>query len=185
MYGVSMLNLNQLANLALSVNPGRSDVLLADKTFQRIGTEWTKYSWDDEKSFERSKNWARQMIPVIKEFLAEEEEAQANLKTPEGARYQVGMQKAYEEMLRDCVRSDGSGVDQWEGEFETLIRVGPNGSVEQGRVNDSGPVISCLYKKMSSSRDAKSPLFPLPPKGSYWVRIDFDWREFAPAGAER
>lgn len=185
LYGVSMLNLNQLASLALSVNPHRYDAILADKTFQRIGAEWSKYSWDDEKTFDRMKNWARQMVPVMKEFLAQEEEAQANLKTPEGARYQPGVEKAYKELVRDCARSNSEGVDQWEGEFETLIRVGANGSVEDGRLNDAGPVVTCLFNKMRSSREDRSALFPVPPKGSYWVRIDLDWADFAPVAAER
>jgi len=185
MYGVSMLNLNQLAYLALSVNPHRRDVILADKTFQRIGQEWSNYSWDDEQSFEKFKNWTRQMVPATKEFLAQEGDAQGNLKTPEGAQYQPGVEKAYKEMVRECARSNGEGVDQWVGEFETLIRVGSNGSVEDGRLNDMGPVVLCLYKKMRSSHDDKSPLFPVPPKGSYWVRIDLEWGDFAPVAAER
>lgn len=183
MYGVSMVNLNQLAYLTLHV--GRPDIILADQIMQRIGVQWTKYSWDNEKSFEQTKDWVRQMVPAVKENSAREQEAQANSKLPEGARYQVSIEKAYKEMLRDCVRSDGGGVSQWEGEFETLIRVGANGSVEIGRVSSTGPVVTCLYRKMRPSFEDKSPLFPVPPKGSYWVRIDLDWGQFAPTAAER
>jgi hypothetical protein len=183
MYGISMLNLNQLAYLTLHL--GRPDIILADKTFERIGTQWAKYSWDDEKRFEETKNRVRQMVPVMKEVLAQEEEAQANSKTPEGARYQVSIEKAYKEMVRDCVRSDGGEVNQWEGEFETLIRVGADGSVEESRLNTMGPVAACVYRKMHSSHEDKSPLFPVPPKRSYRVRIDLDWAEFAPVAAER
>lgn len=88
------------------------------------------YSSDNEKYFEQTKSWVRQNVPVMKEFLAEEGEAQANSKTPEGARYQASIEKSYKEMMRDCVHSDGGEVHQWDGEFETLIRVGTNGSVE-------------------------------------------------------
>lgn len=184
MYGVSMFNLNQLAYLTLHVGD-KPDVILADKTFERIGTQWTQYAWEDEKSFEQIKNWARRMVPAMKERLAREEEAQANSKTPEGARYQVSMENAYKEMLRDCVRSAGAEVEQWEGQFEALIRVGTNGSVEESKLHSMGPVVACLYRKMQSSREDKSPLFPAPPEGSYWVRIDVDWAEFAPAAAQR
>jgi hypothetical protein len=183
MYGVSMLNLNQLANLTVHLR--RPDIILADKTFERIGTQWAKYSWGDEKRFEETRDWARQMVPVVKELLAREQEAQANSKTPDGARYQANIEAAYKEMLRECVRSDGEQVSQWEGDFETLIRVGANGSVEDSRFNDMGPVVTCVYKKMHASHEDKSPLFPVPPKGSYWVRIDLDWAEFAPVAAER
>ena len=183
-YGVSMTNLNQLAYLTLHLG-NKPDIILADKTFQRIDTQWTKYTWDDEKTFEQTKTWVRQMVPLMKEVMAEEGEAQANSKTPDGARYQLSIEKAYKEMLYECVRSDGGGVSQWEGEFESLIRVGANGSVEEGRLNDRGPVVVCMYKKMHSSHEDKSPLFPPPPTGSYWVQIDLDWGEFAPAAAER
>jgi hypothetical protein len=183
MYGVSMLNLNQLAYLTVYL--GRPDIILADKTFQRIGTEWSKYSWGDEKRFEQTKEWVQQMVPVAKEVLAHEEEAQANSKTPEGTQYQVSTEKVYKEVLRDCVNSDGGSVNQWEGEFETLIRVGANGSVEESRFNSTGPVVACVYRKMHASHEDKSPLFPVPPKGSYWVRIDLDWAEFAPVTAEQ
>jgi hypothetical protein len=183
MYGVSLINLNQLAYLTVYL--GRPDIILADKTFQRIGTQWTKYSWDDEKRFQQTKNWARQMAPVMKEALEREQEAQANSKTPEGAQYQVSIEKAYKDMLRDCVHSDGGEVNQWQGEFETLIRMGANGSVEESRFNDMGPVVACVYRRMHSSHEDKSPLFPVPPKGSYWVKIDLNWREFAPVAAAR
>jgi hypothetical protein len=183
MYGVSMLNLNQLAYLTVYL--GRQDIILADKTFQRIGTQWTQYSWGDEKRFQQTKDWARQMVPAMKEALAREEDARANSKTPQGAQYQVSIEKAYKEILRDCVRSDGEEVNRWEGGFETLIRIGANGSVEESRFNDMGPVVACVYRKMQSSHNDKSPLFPAPPKGSYWVKIDLDWGEFAPVAAER
>lgn len=181
-YGVSMFNLNQLAYLTLHVG-GRPDIILADETFERIGTQWTEYAWEDEKSFEQIKNWARRMVPTMKERLAQEEAALANSKTPEGARYQVSMENAYKEMVRDCARSVGAGVDRWEGQFEALLRVGANGSVEESKLHSMGPVVACLYRKMQSSRQDKSPLFPTPPRESYWVRIDVDWAEFAPTAA--
>src|SRR5258708_33968886 len=146
MYGVSMLNLNQLAYLTLHLR--KPDIILADQTFQRIGSQWTKYSWQDEKGFEQTKNWVRQMVPVLKENLAREKEAQANSKTPDGARYQVSIEKIDKEMLRACARSDGAGVDRWEGQFETLIRVGANGSVEDIGLGSMGPVVLCLYRKL-------------------------------------
>jgi len=183
LYGVSMINLNQLAFLTLRV--GKLDIVLADKTFQRIGREWSKYSWGDEKIFEQTKDWVQQTLPVAKEILAREEEALANSKTAEGGRYQVSMEAAYKGLIRDCVRSDGAGVPQWEGQFESLIRVGASGAVEDDKINSMGPVVNCLFRKMQSSREEKSPLFPVPPKGSYWVRIDADWTEFASAAAER
>jgi hypothetical protein len=76
-------------------------------------------------------------------------------------------------------------LSNWEGKFETLIRIAANGSVENAQFNNTGPVVACIYKKVHSSQQDKSPLFPAPPMGSYWVRIDFDWAEFAPVAAQR
>ena len=183
LYGVSMYNLNQLAFLTLHV--GSSDVILADQTLKRIGTQWIKYSWGDEETFEQTKDWVRQVLPVMKENLARKAEAEANSKTPEGARYEADTEKTYRDLLRACVRSDGDGVRKWDGEFETLIRVAANGAVEDANTNSMGPVVRCVLTKMRSSHETKSPLFPVPPKGSYWVRIELDWAEFAPEAAER
>lgn len=78
------------------------------------------------------------------------------------------------------MRSDGGAVNEWDGEFETFIRIGSNGSAEKGRMYSKGPVVACMYRKMRSSHESDSPLFPVPPKGSYWVKIELDWADFAP-----
>jgi hypothetical protein len=184
MYGVSMLNLNQLAFLTVHLG-NKPDVLLTDQTLQRIGTQWSKYSWGDERTFGQTKDWVRQVLPAMKEHAAREAEGETNAKTPEGAHYQASIEKAYRDILRECVRSDGGEVHQWRGEFETLILVGAAGTVEDVDTNCMGPVVQCLFTKMRSARQTKAPLFPAPPKGSYWVRIDLDWSEFAPATARR
>ena len=183
LYGVSMYNLNQLAFLTLHVP--QSDVTLADQTLQRIGTQWTKYSWGDEETFAQTKDWIRQMLPIMKQNLARKAEAEANAKTPEGARYEAGAEKAYRDLLRDCVRSDGGEVREWDGAFETLIEVAANGSVQDANINSMGPVVRCMLTKMRTSHETKTPLFSAPPKDFYWVRIELDWAEFAPQAAER
>jgi hypothetical protein len=182
-YGVSMLNLNRLAYMTL--HDGKADVVVADKTFTRIGTQWDQDTWDDQRDFQQMKSWTAQMLPIILADQVKEKEAAANMQTPEGARYQVSFEKAYKEMLHACVQSDGGGVSDWAGKFETLVRVGANGAFEDGGISCMGPVVACVYKKMRSSYDQKSPLFPAPPKASYWVRIDLDWADFAPVSASK
>lgn len=184
MFGVSMFNLNQLAFLTVHLG-NKPDVLLADQTLERIGTQWTKYSWGDERTFAQTKDWVRQVVQPAKQRLALEGEAEANAKTPEGARYQASMEKAYKDMLRECLRSDSPGISQWEGQFELLIRMRANGSVEDINWTSTGPRIQCPFTKMRASYETKAPMFPAPPKGSYWVRIDLDWSEFAPEAAQR
>lgn len=184
MYGVSMWNLNQFAFLTLHLG-NKPDVLLADQTFTRIDTEWSKYSWGEEKIFDQTKDWVRQVLPAMKQHAAREAEGETNSKTPEGAHYQASIEKAYKDMLRECVRSDGEAVHEWEGEFETLILVGASGTVEDVDTNCMGPVVECVFTRMRAARETRARLFPAPPKASYWVRIDLDWSEFAPATAQR
>ena len=182
-YGVSMLSLNRLAFLMLW--DGKADPIAADKAFTRIGMEWDKETWENQKGFEDSKKYAAQMVPIVLKGRANEEKAKTNLETPEGTRYQAAFEKTYKEMLRECVHSDGGGVSEWEGEFKTVIRVGANGSFEEGGIDCGGPVVVCMYRKMVASRSEKSSLFPVPPRESYWVRIDLDWADFAPVAAAK
>jgi hypothetical protein len=180
-YGLSMLNLNRMADLA--VHYGDTDPIFADQAFTRIGDQWDEEVWKSERDFRATKSWATQMVPITIASRAKEAAAQDNLRTPEGARYQLAFEKAYRELLNQCVRSDGANVDEWKGKFETMIRVGDNGFVEDGGLRSAGPVVMCIYQKMRASHDQKSPLFPPPPKPSYWVRVDLDWSEFAPVAS--
>lgn len=181
-YGVSMLNLNKIAFVAsFSKAP---DAVVADKAFSRIGDQWDKETWQTKESFDAEKmmmaNVAKQAVKVR----AAEAAAQANLQTAEGARYQVVFEKAYKAMFQECVRTDGATVEQWQGKFETMTNVGPKGSSDDGWVNSMGPVVMCTYRKMKTSYQDKSALFPPPPQGGYWVKLDLDWADFAPVAAK-
>ncbi|MGB8580681.1 MAG: DUF4034 domain-containing protein [Candidatus Sulfotelmatobacter sp.] len=177
-YGLSMLNLNRMAYLA--VHYGETDPIFADQAFTRIGDQWDEEVWKSERDFRATQSWATQMVPITIANRAKEAAAQDNLQTPEGARYQLAFEKAYRGLLNECVRTDGANVSEWKGKFETMIMVGGNGFVEDGGIHSVGPIVMCMYQKMRPSHEQRSPLFPPPPKPSYWVRVDLDWSEFAP-----
>lgn len=181
-YGISMLNLNRIAFLASHFGDG--DSIVADKALTRIGTQWDSNTWSDEERFKQAKKWASDAALVESKNRAMEAPADANLRTPEGLRYKQSFEKTYRKLVRQCALTQGAGVEQWEGKFETLTRVGANGSVEDVRIYAMGPVAICLYEKLNAFRQKKAKAFAPPPQAAYWVRLDLDWAAFAPVAAK-
>lgn len=183
-YGVSMLNLNRIAYLA--VNYADRDPVFAEKALARIGDQWDEQTWGKKEDFEAAKKWAAQWAPVVAKTRAVEEAAKANVATPEGARYKAAFEKAYRELLQECVRTDGNGTSADQSQptkFEAITCVGATGTFEDGWINWMGPVVTCAYRKMRVSHQEQSPLFPLPPHAGYWIRLDLDWADFAAVAA--
>jgi hypothetical protein len=168
-YGVSMLNLNRIAFLTARTRP--DDELFASKALTRIGDQWDEETWTVEKDFELAKNYATFMA----QRLTIQAAADANMKTPEGLRYQATFEKPYRELARQCVRPEGGDV----GRFVALTNVGAQGTVEDIRISGNDPAASCLYEKLRALQQAKTPAFPPPPQAPYWVRLDLDWADFA------
>jgi hypothetical protein len=181
-YGVSMLNLNLIASLESKYR--ESDAVLVEKVLARIGGQWDEDTWGTKKDFDAAKEWATLWAPRVAKERAMVAAAQANMKTPEGVRYRVVFEKAYRDMLQQCVRTDGSTVQQWQGQFETIISVGANGRFEDGMIGSMGPVVMCMYRKMRISLNEKSQLFPPAPQDPFWIRLDLDWADFAPVAAK-
>jgi hypothetical protein len=182
LYGVSMLNLNRIAYL--STHFGRTDPIVADKVLTRIGEQWDEETWDTQENFENVKQWAAYTKPLAEKLYAMESAADANMKTPAGPRYQASFEKAYRGLLQECVRTDGSSIDRWEGKFQVLISVGAKGTVEDNNIYSMGPVVTCLDNKMRALQLTKKKIFPPPPQAPYWVRLDLDWADFAPVAAK-
>jgi hypothetical protein len=181
-YGVSMLNLNRIAYLAAYMKD--NDAVFAQQILTRIGDQWDDETWKNKEEFETIRKWANQRAPEIVQWNTQEAAAKANLETPEGARYKAAFEKSFRELLQQCVRTDGSTVTDWQGKFEALTDVRANGYCETSTITWMGPVVMCAYRKMRVSNQQKSPMFPAPPKDSYWIRLDLDWTDFAPVAAK-
>ena len=181
-YGVSMLNLNRIAYLAAHF--GRTDPIIADKILARIGDQWDEETWETKEDFDTAKKWAAYTAPFAVKLHAMEAAAEANMKTPEGPGYKTSFEKAYRGLVQECVRTDGGGVDRWEGKFEALTSVGPKGTVEDSKVYSMGPVVTCLHQKLQTLQQERATPFPQPPQAPYWVRLDLSWAEFAPVAAK-
>ena len=181
-YGVSMLNLNRMAYLATHF--GRTYPIVADKVLTRIGEQWDEETWDTQQNFEDVKKWAAYTKPFAEKLYAMESAADTNMKTPAGPRYKASFEKTYRGLLQECVRTDGSSIDRWEGKFKVLISVGAKGTVEEDNIYSMGPVVTCLDNKMRALQLTKKRVFPPPPQAPYWVRLDLDWADFAPVAAK-
>jgi hypothetical protein len=181
-YGVSMWNLNRIAYLASYF--GERDPIVADKALTRIAEQWDEDSWGSKENFEAAKKWAHDYAPIMAKRREMRAAAEANMQTPGGLAYKASFEKTYRELVQQCVRTEGDSVTQWEGKFETLTSVGAKGTVEDVRIQSSGPLALCLYQKLHGFQIENGTPFPPPPQAPYWVKLDLDWAEFAPAAAK-
>ncbi|MCU1302187.1 MAG: hypothetical protein JWQ87_2471 [Candidatus Sulfotelmatobacter sp.] len=181
-YGTSMFTLNKIAFVA--ANSKDSNSILADKALTRIGEQWDEETWQKKENFDSTKQWATKWAPRAALRLAQEQAAQANMRTAAGVHYKVVFEKTYRALLQQCVRTDGSTVQEWQGKFDALTGVGTNGKFEDGSISWMGPVVMCMYRQMLASKKDGSPMFPAPPQAPYWVKLDLDWTDFAPVAAK-
>jgi hypothetical protein len=188
LYGVSLFRLNRIARMVSQYGSSGEtlDPIFADKAMTRIGDQWDEETWQTKEDFESVKKWAAQAAPVVMAAHAKTAEAQANAQTPEGARYKATFEKVYVGLLQECVHTDGiSGEPAIDtGNLVAMTKVAANGAVVEGGINGMGPIAMCMYRKMRSSYQQQSPLFPAPPHDSYWVKIDLDWGDFTSVAAK-
>jgi len=171
LYGPSLIDMNAIAYLA-SYN--YIDPIMANEVMPRIGEQWDKNKWENEKAFQDTRDWAAKAAPVAAKAKAVAAEADANEKTPAGASYKSSFEKKYKQLVQECVRSEGAPADK----FETYTSVSETGSVEDMKVYWNGQAAICIYSKLKTARDNHSVLFPKPPHGSYWIKLALDAGEF-------
>jgi hypothetical protein len=171
LYGPSLIDMNEIAYLA-SYNYG--DPVMADDVMQRIGDQWDKDKWKDGKTFRDTRDWAAKAAPMVTKVKAIAAEAEVNEKAPDGAVYKSAFEKKYKQIVQECVQSEGATADK----FETYTSVSETGSVEDMKVYWNGQAAICIYSKLKTAKDAHSALFPKPPHGSYWIKLELDAGEF-------
>lgn len=159
-------NLNIMASLASSFN----DPLVADKMFDRIGDQWSEGKWGTQSRYDSTKQWAKQWAPMMARQRSTEESAAANLRTPEGQRYQATVDEKIRPWIQSCLETSG-GSDP--GKYELLFRISKEGMVDDMLGSGASPAGFCLSRKIGETRQANQPAFPPPPQPAYWVRFDF------------
>jgi hypothetical protein len=163
--GPSVENLNLLAHMAVSYN----DAEVAHKAFTRIGDQWSEEIWQAFSYFESSKEWAKQAEPIIARNKAAEESVEANLRTPDGQRYSTTFAEKIQLWMRPCTE-ELVGADP--GDFELLIKIGKEGTIDEIAGGGHSPLMKCLGHKINDFRLSKQVVFPAPPQPDYWVRFD-------------
>jgi hypothetical protein len=172
LYGPSLIDMNQVAYMA---SHNYNDPIVANEVMPRIGDQWEKEKWKDQKMFQDTQDWAAKAAPMVAKAKALAAEADANEKTPDGAAYKLSFGKKYRELVQECVRSEGAAA----GKFETYTNVSEAGSVDDMKVYWYGQAAVCIYSKLKAAKDSHSILFPKPPHGSYWVKLELDEGEFS------
>ena len=165
--GPSPVNWNVLAHMgAMFMDPE-----VANQMFARIGDEWDEEIWQTSSYFESTKQWAKQVEPFMVANQAAEKSAEANLQTTEGQRYKMAFDEKIHSWMQPCVEGlAGSFL----GNFELLIKVGKEGTIEYLTGRGYSPVMACLGPKLDNFRMSKQDVFPATPQPDYWVRFDFN-----------
>lgn len=165
--GTSPENWNLMAHMAQSFD----DAAAADKLFTRIGDQWSESLWQKYSAFEEAKQWAKQMGPFMARKQAAEESAEGNVHSPAGKSYNAVFAEKIHTWMQPCVE-ELAGNDL--GNFELLIKVGKEGTIEDITGGGNSPLMSCLGRKINDFRMSKQAAFAAPPQADYWVRFDFN-----------
>jgi len=75
-------DMNQMAYMA---SQNYNDPIVANEIIPRIGNQWNKDKWKNQKMFQDTRDWAAKAAPMAAKAKALAEEADANEKTPDGA----------------------------------------------------------------------------------------------------
>jgi hypothetical protein len=163
--GPSPENLNRLAHMAFSFN----DAVVAQKSFTRIGDQWSLDVWKDFSYYQTAKQWAKQAEPLMARTRAAEDSAQSNLLAKDGKSYNAAFADKVQSLMKPCMEGL---ADSSLGEFELLIKVGKEGTIDEVTGSGHSPLMSCLGQKINDFRRSKEAVFPAPPQPDYWVRFD-------------
>ncbi len=175
-YGPSLTNMNMLAYMA-----GRyDDAILAETLFARIGDQFDPNTWNKD-GFEQTKRWAKAWAPGQKWRLAQEDEAEKNLRAPEGVAYKKEFDQKFRVLVQQC--TDNVGPEK--RKFEMLVTVGAPGTVYHAWSPEMGdPFVQCVSSAIYRAVMNKTALFASPPHDAYVVRTDIDTSHLASAKAK-
>ena len=165
--GPSPENWNLLAHMAIAFN----DAYVADKMFTKIGDQWSEDTWRASSYFESSKQWAKQVAPMMAKVHDAEESAATNLHTPEGKRYNAVFADKIQTWMQPCLQEASNDVRN----FNLLLKVSKEGAIEDlsGGGNPSS-LTQCLGHELLQFKVSKQAVLPPPPQPDYWVRFDFN-----------
>jgi hypothetical protein len=165
-YGASIINSNSLALMAVQFN----DYVAADAAFKQIGDQWDESVWKTEQYFEANKHDAAKMGPLQARSRAMIQEAIANQKTPEGARYQKEVEQKLMPFVQKCASAQAPDLQK----FDYMLLVDKNGTPQNGWSPQPTNMMGCLAKEFMTATIKKETPFPRPPRDSYWLKLEID-----------
>jgi hypothetical protein len=166
LHGPSLNNSNWLAYVALHVD----DAVAADEAFKTIGSDWDKEVWGNEETFEASKSRADGYAVIQRRERQEDEEARANIKTPEGAAYQRSVLERLDPIEKGCVPASEADLNK----LELSMLISKEGSLLQTRSNPHSSMTNCMARALMAPHKTEDGPLPVPPRDRYWVIVEID-----------
>lgn len=155
-YGVSLTNLNLMAAAAAKMN----EPTIANALFQRIGDSWSNEAWPNESSFRSTKEWARNLGPGMRSITDDKAEGEANMKTPEGKKYNAEFQQKYGDVEVSCLRF----YNPANGPTELYFKLDEKGVIGTMMAFGKNPAGACLYQL------SEQKLTP-PSRAPFWIKL--------------
>jgi hypothetical protein len=151
------------------------DPQTALRIFVRIGNNWDKEIWGRKEYFDRGRQWAENALAWTQMYT----DLDANLKTPEGRRYNEQTAGDFDTRLsapvNQCVAvSDAiSKIDIFlqldkDGIVQQVRSIPSTGTGQQLPAKSADALSACLGAKL------KIAAFMPPPSPSYWVKRSLD-----------
>jgi hypothetical protein len=166
-YGSALLNVNSFALMASKAN----DLVIADAEFKRMGDNWNKDLWVTEAFFKSERDIAAQMAPMQTLARSFRQEAEANMKTPEGKAYLADFNPKFTAFEQPCLKESNGDTSK----FEFFIQVGKNGSADEAHTEKPPNAFTlCIMKALYLSYLGKQTPFPPPPTGPYKMILEID-----------
>jgi hypothetical protein len=163
-YGVSLMNMNTIAYVAIRAN----DNIVAQKMFDRIGDQFDLSSWGSKENFDEAKRFAKLNAEREAWRIAQEQEAETNMRTSKGVGYKKAFDKKFKNLVRQCVETAGADSRT----FEMLVSIDKEGIAQPVFWSRMTSVAECVVAKLSIG--SRYTPFPPPPRHPYLVRADVD-----------
>ncbi len=171
-YGASLTNLNALAFLAIKFR----DATVADTAFKRLGSNWDEDIWKTEHFFKNNADWASTVAPIQEDARKRMQMAEANSRTPEGARYLAAVEQKLSPYMQQCAQANPGDLQK----FEFVTSVFENGNPSLPWIPQVTPMAQCLLRELGQVTPNHEKL-PPPPRSPYWIKLELDPAKFVVA----
>lgn len=165
-YGRSVDNLNAFALMAINFN----DYVVADAAFKGIGEQWDEDTWRTRKYFDGNREYAANIGPMQARSRKMIQEAITNQQSAEGAAYKKQVESKFIAFVQQCALEKDVDLKK----FDYMLLIGKDGIPQNGWSPQPTSMMVCLGKRFMTAQIKKEPLFPPPPRDTYWLKFEVD-----------